>query len=149
MQEVGTVVEVRDDLAIVEVERSPACERCGVCHHMLGTNKMVAEARNDAQAKVGEKVNLEIESKIFLTMAFVLYIVPVVFLIIGYFIGSTLVAFLQKPTYSQEVGILSGFIFLGFSYLIIRMIDRRAALSKQLRPVVTEVVKGSRLKVRG
>jgi len=141
MQEMGTVVEVRDALAIVEVERSPACERCGVCYQMGGKNKMVAQARNNAGAKVGDKVNLEIESKIFLSVAFVLYIIPVVFLIIGYFIGSTLVTFLQKPAYSQEVGIFSGFIFLGFSYLVIRMIDRRAALSKQIQPVVIEIVK--------
>lgn len=140
MKEDGVVLELKDDMAIVQVKRSSACDNCKCCHVADQAEFMSAKALNKVQAKVGDRVVIEIEQKEVLAASAIVYIVPIILMILGYVLGSYLGKVFFK-TYSQEVGIIFGFTFLAFSYLIVMLTEKRAAKTRWLQPVVVEVVR--------
>gem|GEM_PF-1310878 len=139
MQEQGIVVEIRDDKAVVEIERSSACRGCRACYRS-GEGKMRAEALNDIGAEVGDKVGLDIASKSLLIAYSIVFLVPLSFLVCGFFLGSFLANFIGGLD-SQSFGFIMSFIFLGLSYLLIRKIDNKLASKKQFEPRIARVWK--------
>lgn len=142
MKESGTVIEVKNGIASVEVARSAACEHCKACHLGRDAQIMVAEAQNDAQAEVGDKVYIELEQKIILGAAVIVYIIPLLFLIIGYLIGSNLANWLGV-SYNEEIGVAFGFSLLALSYIIVWYINKRLSITRTFEPKLTEIIKKS------
>lgn len=139
MDESGTVIEVKDDIAMVEVPRSPMCKNCCACQLVEGEDKMIAEARNLAKAKVGDNVKIETESKVVLKVTLIVYIVPVLFLFIGYFAGSYLARKFISVGVAENIGVALGFVLLAFSYVIIWLVDKQVKLNRELVPVITRI----------
>ena len=59
MTETGVVTEVKKNYAVVSVDKKAECEGCGLCLFKDGTNKTEFYAKNDLNAKVGDKVLVE------------------------------------------------------------------------------------------
>lgn len=139
MQEVAQVTEIKGNKAKVEFARSAACEKCGICY-LAESGKMILEVRNLAQAKPGDKVVVELASPAVLKASFIVYIIPVIFLIVGYALGSWLASFWVRAN-SQTVGIIFAFMFLGLSLWVVNVIDRQARKSREFEPAIVKVVK--------
>lgn len=134
MQEEGLIVEVRGELAKVEIQRSSACGHCHACQ--MGTNgMMIAEVQNPVNAKVGEKVKIETPSGAVLKATFMVYIFPLTGLAVGYIIGKAI-------THSELIGIGLGIGMIVFSFFLLHWYDKKIARSKKLVPKITEVVSG-------
>ncbi len=91
IEEIGTVIEESDDIAVISVERKEACSGCSARNFCRpfeeDENSVEITAINEIKAKKGDRVIVAIPEKQFLKASFITYIVPVCFLIIGAFTG--------------------------------------------------------------
>jgi len=132
MRERGLVTALCGSLARVKFSASGACAKCGACLIENGRWATI-EAQNDAGAIVGNTVEVEIEPAAVLLASFVVFIIPIILLIIGYYFGS----FISEP-----VGVFTGVIFLGLSFLGMGLYDRAIRKSKRFTSRVVNIVKG-------
>jgi len=86
MQQIGIVIETHGDVARVEVLRTAMCEGCAkrekggscACGELLGAGRvMTAEACNDAQARIGDRVALESATTVVLGYAALVFLLPI------------------------------------------------------------------------
>jgi sigma-E factor negative regulatory protein RseC len=104
MEEKGKIIKVENGMAQVEMERTSACARCGICLQSSG-DKPILYAEDSLGARPGDEVLLYVESKEILKTAFLVYLFPLVGLVAGYFLG-------QAVFGTERTGIL--FAGLGF-----------------------------------
>lgn len=134
MEEIGKVVELKGEMATVEMSAKGACDCCAariICRP--GGDKMYTEALNQAHAEVGQMVKVEMTPKSAVEAAVLLFIVPVGFLVLG------LVVF-RGLGYRDPFQVLGGLLFLGLYFVGLRFVDRWASRYRRYRPVVQEIV---------
>ncbi|MCX8094785.1 MAG: SoxR reducing system RseC family protein [Caldisericia bacterium] len=138
MKEIGKVLENKNKFSIVEVGGS-YCESCiskEKCLFHREREKLV-EAENKINAKPGDIVLLEVPPKKYVFITFVIYLIP----IISMFVGSILGEYIFKNIYFKGENItpiLSGFIFLVFSILLIRVFNKFLLLRPKIEEVINE-----------
>lgn len=136
MEQVGLVVEVKDDKAIVAVQRHDVCTKCGGCGVAVsGRGETHLEALNKVNANLGQTVKIYSDTSHILTASFMVYIVPLLALLLGLFIGQQL----DGTAGGFRFDILLGAAFLLLSYLLVRGYDRKVA-SRQLEVSVIEIL---------
>ena len=127
----GIVKKIKDNMAEVEIQRSSACgESCASCGLCPGQTAVVT-ASNDIHATVGDRVTIDMADKKVLGAAFLVYIVPLIALIAGYFIGYA--AFKSEL---PSVGI--GFLLMAVTFGIIILCDKK--LKKRYTPRIVSIV---------
>jgi len=94
MTQIATVERILDgDYAEISVPRKSACghdcEECAGCG-MTGA-AIKARARNDAGAQPGDKVVVESSTKKLLGVVVLVYVLPVIFFLLGYFLSEGLI----------------------------------------------------------
>lgn len=136
MIEEGKVIEIKGDITKVEIRRSTSCGTCRACWMAEG-GKMIAEAENLIGAKVGQRVRLQVSGSI-LKAAFVVYILPLLGLIIGYGVGSFISRAIGYPGFSEKVGLISGLALLVLSFIAVRYYGKKAGQRYQIK--ITQIV---------
>ncbi len=111
MREEGVVISTSRDLAVIELERGEFCKSCNVCD-AFGEGKMYLEAKNPMNARVGDNVRVEVASKHVLSGALLIFILPILAMIAGYFAGRHL-----YPGPGELPGIIGA--FTGFVGMLI------------------------------
>ena len=100
-----------DKFALVSLRRCSACSSdcrtCGGCSTMQQT--VTVTAYNPIHAVPGEKVIIQSSSKDILSMTFVVYMLPLVLMLAGYFLG-TVVDFM--PVLVCGIGFLVGIVVI-------------------------------------
>ncbi|MBN1464241.1 SoxR reducing system RseC family protein [candidate division KSB1 bacterium] len=119
MLETGTIISIDGQQAIVQLLRGDQCEGCHACH-AFGENKMRLEALNSLGASVGDQVQVRIEPKLVLKGSMILFILPLIALLIGYYLAVRFV-----PPFSEGVGIVGAFSAFAIAFLIIKKTARR------------------------
>ena len=100
MKTLATVVELQNEYtATVSVARQAACDGChknadgqgcSVCTLLGGNREVRARARNSAEAVVGDTVEVESRTGRMLAYAALIFLLPVVMALVGYFAGKAL-----------------------------------------------------------
>lgn len=137
MNQVGYVTKVDGDLAEVSVQRSSACgHNCGSCKGGCSVQGVSIISKNVIGAKVGDYVEIRTNTEVVLKSAFILYAIPLIMLITGVLVGINI---FQKVGFSnyEFLGFLLGVAFLGLSYILLRVIDRK---TKQKKEISFEVI---------
>ena len=140
VEEVGKVLKVKGNTAEILIERNPSCESCGACR-LISDKEMVAEVENNLGAKEGQLVKISLEDKKVLEASIIIYAVPLVFFVIGYYVGNLIknLIFVDNP--SEVIGIIFAFVSLGASYLIInRFFGAKTKGAEIFKPVIKEIV---------
>jgi sigma-E factor negative regulatory protein RseC len=91
IEEQAKVIEVRNGHALVQTERTTACEGCsahGACASLGGDRDARVWAEDGIGVERGEIVVVAIAEKTFLLASVLVYIMPVAALIVGAFIGT-------------------------------------------------------------
>ena len=135
MEEVGRVIEIKGNMAKVEVAQKELCHKCpseSFCKLATGGSRTI-EATNEIEAKAGQLVKIEISSGSILASAFIIYIFPIIALLVGGVLA-------QWISGSQNMAIIVGIIALTASFLFVHFIDKKIDRSKKLIPVVKEIV---------
>ena len=121
-------------MAEVAVTRSTACGgNCGSCEACQFQNELKAVADNSLGAKPGQKVIIETRSSLIFRAAILVYIVPLIFFIVGYIIAFSLGA-------DEGICVLVSFVFLIMSGALLVLSQRRNKNKKTIDFQITEIL---------
>lgn len=126
--------------AWVKTIRSSACESCSsrlACHAEGGGKEMEVEAINTADARVGDRIVLNIKTASLLKATFLLYVFPILAMIAGAALGQA-VAVIQG-TDPSGLSALFGFLFFGLAFMVIRITGRRLSKNASYQPEITKI----------
>jgi len=112
----GVVKEVEGDLIKVHLYKESACAHCSGCgkKEKMGST---FEFKCTENVKIGNVITFEIEDKSLLNIAAVVYLLPIAFMIGGYFLGEFL-------GFSEGRRVLTSFMGLIFSFGFIYLFDK-------------------------
>ena len=139
IEDIGKVVQVIDDKAYVEVERSSACAQCGLqeAEELATGGKVVFEAYNLAGAKSGDRVKVQVRTGAYMRASLYIYGIPVLFLIIGAIAGAYAATILRKSSDTMSALFAMGGLVVGF---IILFLLRKRSNKAEYMPVGVEVM---------
>jgi len=130
MEKNGLVVGLRGSKAIIEIARMSSCgDKCATCAGGCSTPPLVVEVDNALQAKQGDFVVLEAPEHAIIQSTMIMYTLPLVVFILGVVLGMQVFAGFV-PANPELVGILTGFIFLVFSYVGIALFRKDKQILK-------------------
>lgn len=135
VQELGYVTATRGSVADVRITRTTACATCGKCHGFDENQQLVIKARNSAGAGVGDAVRIEMEGVSVLQAAAVVYGLPLLAVLVGFFAGSAI----HTPSGGDLTGWLGGAGFV-LALVYVGWYDRRLRAAGKGQPVIVEVV---------
>ncbi len=113
----GIVKNMKDGYIEVHLYRDSACAHCSGCG---SSSKMGSffKFKSDQKLTVGDVVTFEIEDASLLNIAALVYLMPIIFMIAGYFFG-------QNIGFSENYCVFMSFISLAFSFGLICFFDRK------------------------
>ena len=134
MEQVGSVVDIKDDIAVVVVRRHATCGKCGGCGvAVAGSGDNYIEAQNVVNAVVGQTVKVATDTSNVLRASFVVYIVPMLFLLVGIWLGQVIDG--QFGVFAR-FDIILGITFLVGSFLVVRGYDSKMAQGENPASVI-------------
>lgn len=120
----------KNGMAEVAVTRGTACgSNCGNCESCVFQSELKAFAKNTVNAKPGEKVIIESLSSRIFGATFIVYIVPIIMLLIGYAVAAAL-------SLTEGMSILLSFAFFALAVALVVIYQRS---SKKKNPIKFEI----------
>jgi positive regulator of sigma E activity len=135
MRETGCVMSVKGDAAVVAMPMSGECERCGLCTAASGKEVLLL-AKNAAEAKEGDTVEIEIVAGRVIAAAFAIYMVPIILTIVGFLIGSKLAG----DRADSSLPIVLAVVFLAVSFVAVWLYDLRLRKVERRQAVIVRVL---------
>jgi sigma-E factor negative regulatory protein RseC len=140
--EEGIVIKTDSTTAWVKTTKTHACEACAArasCNVMGGGKEMEVQAINHAGAKVGEKVVISFETSPLLKATFMLYVLPILFLMAGAFIGNKMAPFFNFD--ASLLSVITGFLFFGLIVMFVKSKGNKMAKKDEYRPKIIKIIK--------
>jgi sigma-E factor negative regulatory protein RseC len=100
---------------------------------------MLIKAIAKDRVKIGDEVNVEIDSILMIKAILVVYLLPAIALLAGVFVGLSIVSLLGVYNYKEGFSILTGSIFLGATLLFARKYGIKKKNSYRAR--VTKIIR--------
>ncbi len=130
----GIVVAVEGKMARVKTSRHNDCENCGACP---GNSAIVIEADNSIGAKQGQFVEMEIQERGLLKAIFVVFLIPLIFAVLGAAIGLFLAPMLPYDRFNVQITCVV--IAFTIALVYVRQSDRRAKARAGRQPTITRI----------
>ena len=124
MDQIGKVLGVQGNEAVVELERNRACDKCGVCH-MGETNKLQLAVLNEIGAEIGQRVLINVEDRSLLKAGMIVYLIPLLALLSGIGLVYGVWGMLDVPGGPDWYAIGLGFLLFALAFVIIRKLEPR------------------------
>lgn len=142
-EEVATVVEVYDNGRVkVEMRQKETCGTCAAksfCSVIAGGVRQL-KAVDPIGVKVGQIVTLRHNPRTKAKAAVLLFFLPLLFLVAGFFIGNALAVKAGKGASSESWGIAVGMALFGLSFGILMLINRYMERGEKILPVIKEKI---------
>ena len=135
--EQGEVTALHGNRATVKIQAGKSCERCRLCTP-ISDSEMIIEAFFSSQVQIGDRVVLGFRPGVIVQSAFVLYLIPLISLILGYFVGKLLFNPWVIPGKEELFPALTSLVFLFASFIPIRLYDRKKEKDKRFRVYIKE-----------
>ena len=140
----GIITKIYSSTAWVKCTKSAACESCsakGFCDTMGGSGSnddVEVEAINAVGAKVDDRVTISFETSSLLKVSFLVYMVPVLFLILGVVIGDKIAAIFN---YDQSIfSVLAGFLFLFAAFFFVKAKGKELSKKDAYQPKIIRIL---------
>ncbi|GAA0178542.1 SoxR reducing system RseC family protein [Clostridium sediminicola] len=141
MKEIGVVSQVNGEKAYVSFKRKSGCgDSCACCKTKCAAAFITTEIANPLNAKIGDKVDVEIENKSFNKMMFFAYMLPLILMMIGTAIGINVFRNLGYASY-ELFGFAIGMTFLALSYYLLKKINDKMRNDNELLMKITKILK--------
>lgn len=131
----GVVIEVSGKMAKVKSSRHGDCKNCGACP---GDNATVLDVENPLGAKPGQRVVFEIKEENMLKAAFIVYILPLIAIFIGAFLGGWICQKVGGTLRMYQVG--GAIIAFILAIIYIKIYDKSAHNNEKMHPVITRIL---------
>lgn len=141
MNQQGYIVEVVDSVtAKLKLKRHSACASCGKCATTSEEKDIIVEVDNTIGAKVGDRVEVNMETVNVLKAAFIAYVTPLVALLVG-----TVGSFygLKAIGIENNIELFSAIIGLALmlmAFFMLKKNDKKFRDSKEYIPIVTKII---------
>lgn len=135
--EEGEVTALHGDRVTVRIQAGKGCERCRLCTPISDT-EMIVKASYSSRVSIGDHVVLGFRPGIIVQSAFILYLIPLVSLILGYYAGKFLFRPGIIPGKEELFPALTSLVFLFVSFVPIRLYDRKKERDKRFRVYIKE-----------
>jgi len=140
MERLGMVVKTENNLAKITLQRHSSCAECGGCGAgQEKQKKILIDAVNELNAKVGDLVMVQVPDHNVLFAAFLAYVVPLICLFVGYLLGVK-IGFYFEVANSQMFGIAGAFSLLILSFVGLKIFNPRFSSSKRFTPVISKII---------
>jgi sigma-E factor negative regulatory protein RseC len=143
--EEGIVTKVNSSTAWVKCTKSAACESCsakGFCNTMGGSRRnddVEVEAINTVGAKVNDRVSICFETSSLLKVSFLVYMIPLLFLILGVIVGDKIAVLFN---YDQSIfSVLAGFLFLFAAFFFVKAKGKELSKKDAYQPKIIRILK--------
>lgn len=138
MKEVGKVLKTEGAFSIVEVG-GKYCEPCSLKGHCLLSSQRERKIRvkNSLKAKEGDLVIVNVPSQKYFLITFVIYILPIVFMVIGAYLGIKIGPLLGIKDKNLSP-IIFGFFALFLSFLLVRSLSDILNFSPEIEKIIEE-----------
>ena len=132
MRENGIITKsISGKIVEVALQKNSACKECGLCHNMP-EGMMGIEAVDEIGARVGQQVEIEIPSGEVVKGSLVVFLLPIFFLIIGYFLGFSVSRF-------EVIAVICSLVSLFFGFLVVRWYDQNVVQKEALRARIIKI----------
>lgn len=142
MKEKARVIKKEDGQSLVQIIRTSACshcdEKCMLADDSHEVEEMEVLVNDPIGAEVGNMVELEMGAKPILVSALVVYLLPLVAIIVGYFAGSSWFAGLISN--AEVAGIIGSGIGFLLSFALLKIFDKKAGSKSYFHPEIIKVV---------
>lgn len=142
MNQQGFIVEIVDDrTAKMRMQRHSACSSCGKCAKLSSdTQDLVVEVDNQIGAKVGDHVEVSMETVKVMKATMLAYVLPLIFLIAGTAISFLVLTKISFNGPTEVISGLCGLLCTLLAYLYLRKNDKKYRDSRDYIPVVVKVI---------
>ena len=128
MVENGIVRRIENDKAWILLQKGEQCHGCTACQ-AFGDGSAEILALNKVSAAPGDKVEIEIAPKEVIKHSAIVFLIPVLALIVGYFLG---VKYLMALSLSEEpAGIFGSLGLMVIAYVFIVLYDRQVGKKQE------------------
>lgn len=141
MIQTGKVVEIVDNKrAKLLMRKHSACGDCGACQHGQENMKLNIIAVNEVNAKVGNTVEVDMETKNILGAAFIVYVIPLIALLVGVGGGSFLFNKMGFTSNAEMYSLTLGVVLMIVMFLGIKMKEKSFKKDKRYMPMITKIL---------
>ena len=142
MNQQGFIVEIVDDkTAKMLMQRHSACASCGKCVQLTSETKdLVVEVDNQIGAKVGDHVEVSMETMKVMKATMLAYMLPLVFLMIGTAGSFYLLNFISYQGPLELISGLCGLLCTLLAYLYLKKNDKKYRDSGDYIPIVVKIL---------
>jgi len=134
--EQGEVIAVHGETVTVRIGASKNCEKCHLCKRVSPT-EMVLQARFEGDIDVGDRVVVNFRPGTVVKSALILYILPLIGLVAGYFAGQGLSSFFGLKINGELFSAATAIVFMLLSFIPIKLYDRKKREDPRFKPFVT------------
>lgn len=141
MNQHGYVVEIVDSItAKIKMQQYSACASCGKCASSTDKKDIVVEVDNTLGAKIGDYVEVNMDSIDVIKAASIVYAIPLIALLGGTIVSYGILSYIDI-SFNKEV--ISGLLGIGLtilSYLAIKNKNSKFRESRKYIPIITKVI---------
>lgn len=133
--EIGTIVKISQGKMDIAFSSGGQCQLCGVAEACMPVNdagRKITIPYSNANLRVGNKVRIIVKPKIRIISALMVFVIPIIFLIIGYFIGI-------KIFETENVAIAFSFLGLLLSFGLLWVMNKIISNGQNFIPAVVEL----------
>ncbi len=134
----GRVTAIENGLLRISMVRSEACAKCRACVAGMAAKEMIMLAKNECGAKLGDIVRVELDGGAFLISSFIMYGIPLAFMLFGFAAGYLLHNIFAYIN-TELLSFLMGITFLLLGYWLIKRSENRFK-KPRFEPKAVEVV---------
>jgi len=142
VDEIGIVMGLQGDKAVVAVRRHSACEGCaagGSCKAgEAGSAELIAI--NKVDARPGDQVKVSFTAYTYLKGSLIFYGIPALALVLGAVVGKDMLSAYVAGIDQDTVSGIAGLSFCVVSFVIVRLIMKRFEKRRETIPIVVEVL---------
>jgi sigma-E factor negative regulatory protein RseC len=139
MEKTGQVVGLHGSKAQIEIKRMSECgDKCTTCAGGCDTPSIIVEVENRMHAERGDFVVLEAPESAVMKSSFLLYTIPLIDFVVGVVVGMKFLAGVL-PVDPELTGILTGFVFLGLSYVAIAFMKKQSGEILRMQSVLKKL----------
>ena len=140
MKQCGQVIRVMDGTAKVKMQRHSSCAGCNACKMGSSEKPIELEALNRLDAQEGDWVEVEMESEYVLTAAFMMYMVPLLFLVAGVLTGHFLLGMLGVGVYRELLTAMIAFSATALAYFLLNRSEKKKGFKEKMLPSIADII---------
>lgn len=139
MAQIGKVESVKNKNVFVTVIREEACAHCQMCTTGINEGKKCTiEAVNKCDAKVGDTVEIDVQSNFFLRATAIMYGLPLVAMMVGIGVSLAILESIQVSN-AEIISAVIGLVLTALVYLTINKREKNNKNTQYLPIAVSKV----------